>query len=97
MTAEKPLENTSNDRPHCVLIALILLAAVTRVSPVFIEQIVPLVLCSLVRLRVVPVFVGQLIVAEAKQACRQIPRLTRKKELLHRCQAPCRATPAEFK
>jgi hypothetical protein len=67
MRALKALENTTNDRSSGVAIAVILLAAVTRVSPVFIEQIAPLMLGSLVRLRTGPVFVRQLIVAEAKQ------------------------------
>jgi hypothetical protein len=46
---------TSPKRLHCYLsIALILLAGATRVAPVFIEQIIPVVLGSLVRLRILP-------------------------------------------
>jgi hypothetical protein len=96
MTVIKPIESTTNNRPICVAIAVRLLADVTHVSPVFIEQIVPLVLRSLVRLRMVPVFVRQLMVAEARQLiCKY--RASPPNEVLHGCQVRSRALPTEFK
>jgi hypothetical protein len=49
MTTTKPLKNTNNRLRSYLSIAFVLLAGATRVPPLFIEQMIPVVLRSLVR------------------------------------------------
>ena len=60
MTTPKPLRHTSNDPSRYLLNAVVLIAAAIRIPPLLIEQITPVVLGSLVRLRMLRVFTREL-------------------------------------
>jgi hypothetical protein len=59
MTTAKTLKNTSHSPRGYLSIALVVLAGAIRVPPIFIEQIIPVVLGSLVRLRILPISLRQ--------------------------------------